>query len=251
MRNKYILTPYFLDRPEPGLRPLARPGWQRNAPALPVGSPQEQLVHLYRPLAAQVAAAVRAGERPVSVAGDCCAALGVLTGLEQAGVRPALIWFDAHGDFNTWETTPSGFLGGMPLAMAVGHGDQTLVQGLGLTPLDEADVILTDARDLDAGERLSLAASAVRHVPDVAALLTEPLPPGSLYVHFDADVLRIEDAPAMSYPAAGGPPLETLRQVFARLADTGRVTAVSLSAWNPALDGDGRSRKVVMGMLAE
>jgi arginase len=83
----------------------------------------------------------------VSIAGDCCTSLGVAAGLLAAGIDPTLIWFDAHGDFNTWETTPSGFLGGMPLAMLAGRGEQTIVHGVGLKNLEESNIYLADARE--------------------------------------------------------------------------------------------------------
>ena len=251
MTDQFILTPYFLDRPEDGLRPLLQPDWQINDPSLPVGSPQERMVVLYRLLAERVATAVSHNQRPVSIAGDCCTTIGVLAGLEQAGIRPTLIWFDAHGDFNTWETTPSGFLGGMPLAMAVGRGEQTIVQGVGLIPLPEEQVILMDGRDLDADEQEAVRTSNITHLPGVADLLTYPLPDGPLYVHFDTDVIDPGDAPAMNYLAANGPTLETLRQALRHLAVTGRVVAVSLSSWNPEMDGDGRSRRMAMDLLQE
>src|SRR5512136_997268 len=95
---------------------------------------------LHQPLAEFTAQTVLHGDRPVSLAGDCCTPLGVLAGLQQAGLVPVLLWLDAHGDFNTWETTPSGFLGGMPLAMLVGRGDQTMAQAVGLRPLPESRV---------------------------------------------------------------------------------------------------------------
>ena len=249
--SEFILTPFFLDGHEAGLEALARPGWRMNRPELPGGEKQRRMVALYRPLRDAVAKAVEAGRRPVSVAGDCCTTLGVLAGLQRAGVAPTLIWFDAHGDFNTWETTPSGFLGGMPLAMAVGRGEQTLVEGVSLTPLPEEKVILADARDLDPGEWEAVAASAVRHLRNVEALLERELPAGPLYVHFDTDVLDPEEAPAMIYPAPGGPAAETVRRVFRRLAESGRVAAVSLSAWAPRLDEAGRSERLCLGLLEE
>jgi arginase len=183
------------------------------------------------------------------VAGDCCTSLGVLAGLQRAGISPTLIWFDAHGDFNTWETTPSGFLGGMPLAMLVGRGEQTIVEGVGLKPLPEVQVILTDGRDLDPGERLALQSSEVTHLPGVEDLLDFPLPEGPLYVHFDTDIVDPSEAPAMNYPVAGGPSAETLRRVFRRLAESRQLAAVSLSAWNPALDGNGQSQSACMSLL--
>ncbi len=251
MKDQYILTPYFLDRPEGGLQPLAAPDWLINNPELPVGSPQERMVILYRRLASLIRQAVIGGKRPVSIAGDCCTSMGVLAGLAQADIQPTLIWFDAHGDFNTWETTPSGFLGGMPLAMVVGRGEQTIMEGIGLAPLPEKKVILTDARDLDAEEGELVAAAEIVHLSRVEDLLNFPLPEGPLYVHFDADVLDPTDAPAMNYLANGGPSVAVVRSVLRRLAESGRVVAVSLSLWSPALDGNGRSRQVVMDLLQE
>ena len=261
MKNQHILTPYFLDDQAPGLRPLAKDHWQvigaelpatNSAPSdRPAAERQSRMSVLYRPLQDAVAEATRQGRRPVSVAGDCCTTLAVFAGLQKAGVRPSLLWFDAHGDFNTWETTPSGFLGGMPLAMMVGRGEQTLPQRAGLQVVPEGDIVLTDARDLDPGERTALEESAVNLAPDPATLINGPLPEGPLYVHFDSDILNPAEAPAMSYLADGGPPSEILRQVFKRLAGTGRLIAVSLSAWNPEMDADGRSRKLVMSLLDE
>src|SRR5207253_8363034 len=116
MTNKFILTPFFLDQPRDALRTAAQPDWTLNVPALPEGETQTRMSAIYELLAQLVAQTIREGARPVSIAGDCCAALGVVAGLQRAGVNFNLLWFDAHGDFNTWETTPSGFLGGMPLA---------------------------------------------------------------------------------------------------------------------------------------
>ena len=160
-----------------------------------------------------------------------------------------LLWLDAHGDFNTPETSPSGFLGGMPLAMLVGRGEQTLTDAVNLNPIPEAQVILTDARDLDPGERLAVESSEVTHLVDARDLLDYPLPDRPLYIHFDTDVLTPEDAPAMNYLASGGPTAEELERVFRRLAESGRVIAASLSSWNPELDQDGRSQRVCMQLL--
>jgi arginase len=259
MDNQYILTPYFMGERASGLDDLPEPGWVVNRRAAePDGDAeldpqqrQEHIVALLRPLRDAVAGAARAGRRPVSVAGDCIAAIGVLAGLQEAGIQPTVIWFDAHGDFNTWDTTPSGFLGGMPLAMIVGRGEQTMPQGAGLEIVPESRVILSGARDLDPGEREAVAGSGITHLEHVADLLNMELPEGPLYVHFDADVLDAAAAPAMYYPTPDGPDAETLRRVFERLAQTGRIAAASISTWAPELDEDGQSRAVCMGLLSE
>lgn len=249
MANRMILTPFFLDQPVPGLLDLTGEDWLINEPLLTALETQERMLELYRPLAAAVQTAVTNGERPVSIAGDCCTTIAVLAGLQRGGLEPTLIWFDAHGDFNTWETSPSGFLGGMPLAMIVGRGEQTMSKGIAQRTLPESRVILTDGRDLDPEEKEAVRQSAVRHLPEVKMLLDQPLPAGPIYIHFDVDVLNPSDAPAMNYLAAGGPSVDELRQVFAYLAQSGQVAAVSVSSWNPEMDVDGRSRTAVMTLL--
>ena len=235
----------------PGLEPLVEADWVINDPNLPDGSTQNRMSVLYEPLAELVSTVIQQGERPVSVAGDCCTSLPVLAGLQRAGTNPILIWFDAHGDFNTWETTPSGFLGGMPLAMLVGRGEQTIVDNLGLLSIPESRVILSDGRDLDPGEREALSGSQVVHLPNVMDLLGYDLPQESIWVHFDTDVVDVGEAPAMNYPVPDGPKGEDLQHVFAHLVQTGRVAAVSFSSWNPELDVDGQTQEVCMGLLAE
>lgn len=251
MDNHFILTPYFIDAPVPDLERLARPDWQVNKVIFAGGRPQERMLSLYHPLAETVAASLRNGERPVSVAGDCCTTIAVMAGLQRAGIDPTLVWLDAHGDFNTWETTPSNFLGGMPLAMLVGRGEQTLMDGLGVEPLPESQVVLTDARDLDPGEREAVESSAVHHLPDVVSLLNFQFEDKPIYVHFDTDLINSDDAPAMNYKTAGGPSVTMLRHVFRHLADTGQVVCISFSSWNPQLDQDGRSQQVCLELLDE
>ena len=250
MNNHFILTPFFLDEPVPSLKPIAQDDWELNEPEIIGEGQQQRMTLIHKPLATAVSNTIKSGKRPVSIAGDCCTTIGVVAGLQQAGVNPTLIWFDAHGDFNTWETTPSEFLGGMPLAMLVGKGEMTMMNGVEATPLPENQVILTDGRDLDPGEKVLVDESKVLHIIDPAQLLTMPLPEGELYVHFDVDILDPADAPAMNYPAPGGPTVETLRNVFTRLAESGQVAAISVSAWNPEMDGSSHSQSVILDLLA-
>lgn len=248
MHNQFILTPYFLDDPI-DLEGITQPDWQINKPTLTAVTEQGRLSQIHRPLATAVSSTIQSGSRPVSIAGDCCTTIGVLAGLQQAGINPTLIWFDAHGDFNTWDTSPSGFLGGMPLAMLVGRGEQTMMAAVNAMPLPDKQVILTDARDLDPEEKEAVADSAILHLSNVTQLLEMDLPPGPLYIHFDADVLNPDDAPAMNYLAAGGPSVDTIKQAFETIVETGRIAAISVSSWNPEMDKDGRSKTVIMGLL--
>ena len=113
----------------------------------------------------------------------------------------------------------------------------------------ERRIILTDGRDLDPLEKALLARSEVCHLVNTADLLQQPLPGGPLYIHFDVDVVSLAESPAQNYPAAGGPTAALLRAVFGRLAETGRVAAVSVYTWNPDLDRDRRSERVSMDLL--
>lgn len=249
MKNRFILSPFFLDEALPELESLTKPGWLINKPLLPGGDKQIQMSAIHRPIADFAEEAIAYGERPVSIAGDCCTAIGVYAGLQRAGLNPTLIWFDAHGDFNTWETSSSGFLGGMPLAMLVGRGEQTMLEAVGLNPISEDKVILTDARDLDAGERDLVAESDIIHLTNVEALLKNPFPEGPIYVHYDTDIVSSQEVPAQNYPAQGGPSSQIVQSVFKRLAQTGQVAAVSLSSWNPKLDKNKQSEKLSMELL--
>lgn len=202
-------------------------------PLLPDGSQMERMAVLYNELAGNIAAD---DGLPTVYAGDCCVILGVLAGLQRGGIDPVLTFFDAHGDFNTWETTPSGFIGGMPLAMATGRGEETIGAACGLRTLPDTDAFLVDGRDLDPEEAEALAASQVAIVP-VDAIAAAVPPDRPLYVHVDVDVVDPTELPAINYPAPGGPSLDAVVEAVGSLADTGRVVAYSASTWNPALPG--------------
>jgi arginase len=251
MKKQYILTPYFLDQQLEGLNELAQPDWIVNEQRLPDADKQSRMSVLHKELAKQVSKTVVDGLVPVSIAGDCCTAIGIMAGLQKANIKPLFIWFDAHGDFNTWETTPSGFLGGMPLAMIAGLGEQTMPNTVGLQPVAHEDIILTDGRDLDPGERELVSGSGILHMPDPMGLLEYDFPDKPIYVHFDTDILNPLDAPAMNYLAEGGPRAEELAKVFRHIAQTGLVKAISVSTWNPELDEDGRSKETIMNLLQE
>jgi arginase len=249
MKPIYIFVPYWLGDFSPTRVALARHTWRLLTPPLPAGNSLERIGALCRALAAEVATVRAAGHLPVVIAGDCMASIGVVAGLQQETPDFTLVWYDAHGDFNTPETTPSGFVGGMPLAMLCGRGEQIIVEGAGAKIHPEADAILTDARDLDPGEKEAVASSTLTHLPDVANLLHHKLPDKPLYIHFDCDVLRLEDLSAVNYPAPGGPDLATIEASLSHLAQTGRVAAVSVTMWNPEKDEEDQAEQVVLGLV--
>jgi len=224
-----ISVPFFIGDPMPGFavpEPHTTVG-----PELPDGRPTERMAVLYERLATHVARS----SNPVVYAGDCLSIMGVTGGLQRRGIDPVVLFFDAHGDFHTWKTTPSGFLGGMPLAMLTGRGEQTILDGIGMHAVADDDVWLVDGRDLDPGEDDAVAASGIHHVA-VDKIAANP-PPGDLYIHVDIDVVDPADMPAVNYPVSDGPSVADVARAVEVLHASGRVVALSISSWNSALDG--------------
>jgi arginase len=246
--NHWLLTPYALDAPLPALARLARPGWSVSSGVPPPNAENARdgqlarMAAIHGPLVADVARIATEGGRPVCIVGDCCQPIAVLAGLQRAGLEPLVVWFDAHGDFNTHETTISGYVAGMSIAMITGRGDQTLVEAAGLKPLPDTDIILADARDLDPRERELLEQSKVARPADFDELVERvSASDRPFYVHFDVDVLDAAEAPAMQFPVAGGPSVETLRNVAVSLHRTGRLVGASMNPWAFDKDTDGRT----------
>lgn len=187
---------------------------------------------------------------PIILSGDCVNCLGAIKGLSSRHHDLHVIWFDAHGDFNTPETTPSGFLGGMPLAALVGRGNQHLLEHLDLTPLPEAHVYISDARDLDPEEGENLRSSDVHFLPDVQQYVTIDLPDAPLYVHLDVDIVDASEMPGLSYPASNGPSVDDVSTTLARIARDGNVVALLLSLWSTDVsDNDGQALAATIQMV--
>jgi arginase len=250
MANLFILTPYSLDTHVAEIERLPFPGAIVNTPTPVGGDMMERMGVYHRTLRVHVENALAHGQRPVAINGDCVATLGVHAALQRQGISPTLLWLDAHGDFNTPETTPSGFLGGMPLAMLCGLGDQTLMNTVGARPIPAHQVVLADGRDLDPGEETLVHNSGIWHVDNVTALQHIRLPNRPLWVHFDTDVLNLADMPAASYPARGGPSVDELCRLLARTARENAIAAITMTVWTFALDSDGRGGSNSLRALA-
>ena len=248
---KIILTPFFLDQHVLAIERMDFSKAFLNRPTLKAAELQDRMSQAHAGIAEAVESAARGGQTPVAISGDCCAAIGTLAGLQRAGVDPLLIWLDAHGDFNNWETTPSGFLGGMPLAMMCGIGEQRMMNAVGAAPLAPHRVVLSDGRDLDPGEKVLVKQSGIVHVPDPETLATLRLPNRALWVHFDTDVLNLDEMPACKYPAKGGPSTERVRAIARQLADTGRIAAISMTTWAFDMDPDGAAGRACMSVFDE
>lgn len=210
---------------------------------------------LMRMLSAAVRASRDAGRFPIVLAGNCNTAVGTLAGLgaDSTGVA----WFDAHGDFNTPETTRSGFLDGTAVAIITGRCWTQLAATIpGFSPIPDNRVCLIGTRDLDAAERALLHESSVDVIepgqlrsglPRTLEKVREQV--DSIYVHLDLDVLDSAVAAANSYALLGGLTLEDLDDALAQIAGEFRIAGVTLSAYDPAVDTFGRAAEAAIRLI--
>jgi arginase len=205
-------------------------------PDLPAGDVWRRLATLHEAAADQVAAAVRAGNPVTVLSGDCLVAMAVVAGAQRAGVDPGIIWFDAHGDVHTLDTTSSGYLGGLSLRLVLGAHPELLARPLGLEPVTESRTVLVDARDLDPPEVEYLSASSIQRNA-VADLDTASVLDGPLIVHVDLDVTDPSELPGLLFPAPGGPPAADVVAAVRRVLATGRVVVLDVACpWHPTTE---------------
>ena len=201
---------------------------------------------LDRQLASAVAEARAQSAFPLVLAGNCITSVGTVGGLGMG--TTGVLWFDAHGDFNTPETTAGGFLDGMALATLVGRCWTSLSAGVpGFTPVAEENVLLVGARDLDPAEAALLAQSRITHLRagDVGARLDAELEAlgrrvGQLYVHVDLDVLDASEGRGNAYSGGAGLSRSELLEAIGAARRHCRVAAGAITAYDPEYDVDGR-----------
>ena len=192
------------------------------------------------------------GAVPAVVSGDCLVALATIAGVQRAGTDPGVVWFDAHGDVHTLETTTSGYIGGLALRLALGAHADLLAEPLGLRPIACERAVLVDARSLDPAEVAYLAASGLARRA-VDELDEAALPGGPIVLHVDVDVIDAGELPNLLFPASGGPSTDAVLRAVRRVLATGRVAAVDIACpWHPARDDrDVATRTALLTALTE
>jgi len=196
-----------------------------------------------------VADAVAVAARPLLLSGDCPIGLAVAAGLQRRHREIAVVWLDAHGDFNTPAITISGYLGGMALAMLAGRAPELFADPLGLRPVPEQNIVLAGARDLDPAERGALAASKVRHIPATADALRAALSGlGGLpvYLHVDVDIMDSNQTPGLRFPSGPGPTLGDVENCLTAITASADVVAACVAcAWLPGQVGRPPAREAI------
>jgi arginase len=196
-------------------------------------------------LNSRLAQAVAAHASPVVIlAGNCGSCLGTLAALE----NPGIVWFDAHGDFNTPETTISGALEGMSLAIATGHCHPELMA----RPVAEENVVLAATRSLDPLEEARLARSkielaALDRLPRAVDQLAHRV--DNIYLHLDLDVLDPGISPGVNFSAPGGISPDQLFDAVKHVIATGKLRAAAIANFNPDRDRDHRTLKIAQQLV--
>ena len=210
-------------------------------------------------LAELVRSALASGRLPVVLAGSCDACLGVLAAFDHS--RCGVVWIDAHADFNTPETTVSGFFPGMSAAVIAGHCYRNFWAEIGdATPVPEAAIVMLGVRDLSPeAERARLERSAVQVVGwregtpggDVGASLDElARHVDEVYLHFDLDGLDPRVAPGVvDAPVPGGLSLDDAEEVLSAVGARFRIRAAALTTYNPARDENEKTLRASLRIL--
>jgi arginase len=202
-----------------------------------------------RRTAGAVATSIQQGHFPLVLGGDHSIALGSIRGAAKHK-RLAVIWIDAHADFNTAETTPSGNIHGMPLAALCGLGDPRLTRlwDGDAVVLDPRRVVVLGARDLDEGEKKNLHQAGVLVIGmeqidrqgmfnSMETALARIMPNvDGIYLSFDVDSLDPRHAPGVGTPVAGGLTYREAHLACEMIAETGKLLGMDLVEVNPILD---------------
>ena len=187
----------------------------------------------------QVDDALAAGRVPVIAAADCSISVTTLPAALRHRPDAKVLWLDAHGDYNTPDTSGSGYLGGMCLAGACGEWEA----GLGETIAAER-VVLAGVRDLDDGERKLLERSAATvigaSVVETLVAVKNALDGAPAFIHLDLDVLDPEEFPA-AVPAPGGLSSDKLYDLMEAVAEDSELVGVEITAFEAPEDEDDRA----------
>jgi len=217
-------------------------------------------------LAKKVEVVLDAGELPLILGGDHSIAIGSISGFashcRKRNENHGLIWFDAHADMNTPETTPSGNIHGMPLAVLLGYGTAELTNVAGFAPkLDPALCVHVGARDIDRDERELVAKLGIRFMTmreiderGMAACMDEAIQiaaraSGGYAVTFDVDALDPGDAPGSGTLVRGGLTYREAHLAMEKIAEAGGMRSLEVVEINTALDINNKTAELGVELI--
>ncbi len=214
-------------------------------------------------LAEKVESVVKDGNFPLVLGGDHSIAIGTLAGLASSYDNLGVIWYDAHADMNTSETSPSGNIHGMPLAVCIGLGDERLVnlhsQGAKVIP---ENIVIIGARDVDPGERVLIKERGIKvftmHeidkngmssvMQDAIAYLKSREVDG-VHLSLDLDGLDPLYTPGVGTPVAGGISYRESHLAMEMLEESGMITSAEFVEVNPILDVENKTADVAVHLM--
>lgn len=208
------------------------------------------------------------GMTPVILGGDHSVAAGTVSGVaafyRKRQQKIGLLWIDAHADFNTPETSPSGNVHGMPLAALAGLGPASLAEILGFSPkVAPENIVLIGVRDIDATEKENIRRAGVTEVytmrdideRGMRAVMEEALRAAGrgtagYHVSLDMDWIDPEDAPGVGTPVRGGATYREAHLAMEILADHGRMVSFEIVEVNPVIDEHNRTADLAVQLIS-
>lgn len=223
----------------------------------------EEVIHLSEQLASKVNDVMNAKRMPVILGGDHSIAIGTLAGLSTHYENLGVIWFDAHADLNTPDTTPSGNIHGMPLAVSLGLGDPRLTHIGGHTnKIKKENVIIIGARSVDEGERALIKELGIKvytmHEIDrlgMAEVMTQAIQylkdrnVDGVHLSLDLDALDPLYTPGVGTPVSGGITYRESHLAMEMLQEEGFVSSVEFVEVNPILDERNKTANVAVALI--
>jgi arginase len=228
------------------LAELAEDSWQAEI---------QTAFELMRMVSVAVREAVAAGKLPIILAGNCNTAVGTIAGLGAQSTGVA--WFDAHADFNTADTTRSGFLDGTAVATITGRCWRQLALSVpGFEPVSDNRVCLIGTRDIDTLEEGLLGASNIEVVRPGNLKVDLPRAVQSIgehadeiYVHLDLDVLDSQIVAANHFAVGGGLSVEDVEYALSAIARDFHIGGMTLSAYDPSVDAGGAAARAAIRLI--
>ncbi len=222
----------------------------------------EPIVQVCEELANVVTDTVQSGEFPLVLGGDHSIALGSIAGVTRVHKNVGVIWIDAHADFNTYETTPSGNIHGMILAASAGIGESRLTNIGGWSPkVNTQNIVIVGARDLDPAEQVRLRDYAIRvfTMSDIdqkgisevmrQAISIAGQSNDGLHLSLDMDALDPKEAPGVGTPVKGGLTYREAHLAMEMIADSKQLVAMDVVEVNPILDRENATAQLAVELV--